>query len=342
MKPKILYVDDEPQNLFSFKATFREFFTIKTCNSAADGLDYLRNTPPNDIQIIISDQRMPAMLGDEFFTQIPEDHKYATRILLTAYADLEATKRALNNGKINFFLDKPFSEDQLMEVLSKSQSLFNDKIKGEIENRLEQIISKRRMRKLIDTHEESKELLSEELHENIAQELSGLKFFLHSLEINRDSPDFPDLIKKINGTLDQSIENIRDICFNVMPRSIKNYGFEGGISELIRKFNATSSSINITFVKDKLPTLSAEADFFIYSIFENIMRSFSSHSDEVIPITIEVKGNLNISFQGIDKLSNWELGETLISKIEAYSGKVTTHEDRLEIHFNKLKASNNQ
>lgn len=333
MKPKILYVDDEPQNLISFKASFREYFDIAIFNSAAEGLDFLKKEPFNSIQVIISDQRMPGTSGDEFFTQIPIPHQHATRILLTAYTDIDSAKKALNNGNISFFFNKPFDVDSLKKALDQACNLFIKKV--QLESEVEEIknISKQQIRGLIHDHVGSKELLSEELHEELAQELSGLKFFLHSLEESKDSPDFPNLVRRINNTLDESITNIRNICLNIMPRSVKNYGFEGGLIELVRKFN-TDQKLNIKLVKSEFPQLSSESNFIIYDIFETILNRLSSFGMQ--DIEIEVRGNLTLMFKSPDNISQWEISETILSKIEAYHGEIKKSTDRLEIRFQQL------
>jgi response regulator RpfG family c-di-GMP phosphodiesterase len=66
-KISILYVDDEENNLFSFKATFRLKYKVFTAISGADAIDIVKN---NQIHIIITDQRMPEMTGVEFLKRL--------------------------------------------------------------------------------------------------------------------------------------------------------------------------------------------------------------------------------------------------------------------------------
>ena len=63
VKIKVLYVDDEPNNLISFRANFREFFEVYTAESAEEGRKVLNNT---EIHILITDQRMPVQNGVQF------------------------------------------------------------------------------------------------------------------------------------------------------------------------------------------------------------------------------------------------------------------------------------
>ena len=63
-KIKVLYVDDEENNLLSFKAVFRIKYKVFTAISAKIGLEILEQNP--DIQVVITDQRMPDITGVEF------------------------------------------------------------------------------------------------------------------------------------------------------------------------------------------------------------------------------------------------------------------------------------
>ena len=61
-KPRILYVDDEPENLHGFKALFRRDYDIFLADSAPKALETMRAT---DIHVLVTDQRMPEMTGTD-------------------------------------------------------------------------------------------------------------------------------------------------------------------------------------------------------------------------------------------------------------------------------------
>jgi response regulator RpfG family c-di-GMP phosphodiesterase len=109
-KITILYVDDEENNLFSFKATFRIKYNVLTAISGGEALDILKS---KEVHIIITDQRMPGMTGVEFLERILEIYPDPIRILLTGYADMTAVVDAVNKGKIFHYLAKPWNEEEL-------------------------------------------------------------------------------------------------------------------------------------------------------------------------------------------------------------------------------------
>lgn len=125
-KFKILYVDDEENNLFSFKATFRLKYDVITAISAADAIKILEEQP--DIAIIITDQRMPNMTGVEFLHSIKENHPLPMRILLTGYTDINALIEAVNLGKIHYYLSKPWSEEELDKTIKEAYGHYEKRL----------------------------------------------------------------------------------------------------------------------------------------------------------------------------------------------------------------------
>jgi len=122
-KIKVLYVDDEENNLISFKATFRIKYQVFTAISAAEAVKILDS---NDIQIIITDQRMPEITGVEFLESILEKHPEPMRILLTGYADMNAKIDAVNKGKIFHYLSKPWNEEELDMTIQRAFAVYKE------------------------------------------------------------------------------------------------------------------------------------------------------------------------------------------------------------------------
>ncbi|WP_207534266.1 response regulator [Desertivirga arenae] len=120
-KITVLYVDDEPNNLFSFKATFRLKYNIITATSGDEAMEILKKTP---IEIIITDQRMPNMTGVEFLEKVLEINAEPMRLLLTGYADMNAVIDAVNKGKIFHYLTKPWNEEELTMSIERAYEVY--------------------------------------------------------------------------------------------------------------------------------------------------------------------------------------------------------------------------
>ena len=117
---RILFVDDEEQNLITFKATFRRDYEIYTAKSGKEGLEILAKQM---IDLVITDQRMPQMTGVEFLERIDADYPHVIRMLLTGYSDIDAVIEAINTGRIFRYITKPWDERELKMTIENARQL---------------------------------------------------------------------------------------------------------------------------------------------------------------------------------------------------------------------------
>ena len=122
MEIGVLYIDDEANNLNSFKAAFRRDFEIYTASSAREGRKILDN---NEIGVIITDQRMPVMTGIEFLESIIPIYPDTIRILLTGFSDINAVMDAINRGQVYKYLVKPWQNDELKMYIENALEIYN-------------------------------------------------------------------------------------------------------------------------------------------------------------------------------------------------------------------------
>lgn len=125
-KISVLYVDDEENNLISFKATFRLKYTVYTALNGDQALQLVKEKP---IDVIITDQRMPQMTGVELLEKIIKINPEPVRILLTGYADMSAVVDAVNKGKIFHYLSKPWSEEELNNTIQRAYEIYAERKK---------------------------------------------------------------------------------------------------------------------------------------------------------------------------------------------------------------------
>src|SRR4051812_7012493 len=121
MPINVLYIDDERNNLTAFKALFRNDFNIYLADSAEAGLKILEQT---QVEIIITDQRMPGLTGVQFFEYILQAYPDPVRILLTAYTDVESVIDAINKGQVFRYIRKPWDEQDLKMTIENGFELF--------------------------------------------------------------------------------------------------------------------------------------------------------------------------------------------------------------------------
>ncbi|MBI2282428.1 MAG: response regulator [Bacteroidetes bacterium] len=121
-KINVLYIDDEPNNITSFRAAFRRSFNIYSAESAEEALKIIEIEP---VEVILSDQRMPKMTGIEFFQSILTTHPDPIRILITGYTDINAVIDAINIGQVYKYLTKPWIEHEVRTSILNAFELYD-------------------------------------------------------------------------------------------------------------------------------------------------------------------------------------------------------------------------
>jgi len=115
VKPALLFVDDERRVLTSMRAMFRRDYDVSLANSGDEAIEVLQGR--NDIQVVVSDQRMPGMTGVELLSHVKETYPSSMRILLTGYADLEAVEASINESEVFRYLMKPCPTGELKDAI---------------------------------------------------------------------------------------------------------------------------------------------------------------------------------------------------------------------------------
>jgi two-component system sensor histidine kinase/response regulator len=121
-KIKILYLDDEIDNLTGFKASFRLDYQVFTAVNIPGAIDFLKQHP--DIRVIFCDQRMPGKTGVEFFEEIRSTFPAPIRILITAYTDIDSVIGAINRGNIFRFIKKPWDPADIISAIDEANKFY--------------------------------------------------------------------------------------------------------------------------------------------------------------------------------------------------------------------------
>jgi CheY-like chemotaxis protein len=119
--PRILIVDDEEAILETLTFTFMDHYEVLTTPDPQAALSLLEANQP--VAVIITDQRMPGMTGVELLKRVYERFPETVRIILTGFADSEATIRAINDGHIYGYVNKPWEPDELKAIVRRAAEL---------------------------------------------------------------------------------------------------------------------------------------------------------------------------------------------------------------------------
>ena len=115
--PTVVFVDDEERILRSLRMLFRGRYNVLMTTSGNEALRMVRAQP---VHAIVSDQRMPEMLGVDLLRQVRADSPATMRLLLTGYSDLQAIVASVNEGEIFRFIEKPWQPQYLMDVVEQA------------------------------------------------------------------------------------------------------------------------------------------------------------------------------------------------------------------------------
>lgn len=118
MDPKehlVLFVDDEHASRVVFQQSFGRRFRVKSVESAEKALDVLKEEP---VAVLVTDQRMPGISGDELLERVKVLSPDTIRIVVTAYSDLEPILHAVNQGLVVRYIIKPWDRAELEQILT--------------------------------------------------------------------------------------------------------------------------------------------------------------------------------------------------------------------------------
>ena len=116
-KPKLLYVDDESDNLELFSLQFNKDFDITTCSGGDEALRILAEDPA--IDILLTDERMPGMSGVELLEKVVKGYPHLIRIIVSAFSDSERLLNAINRGGAHEYIVKPWRRAEVKECIQR-------------------------------------------------------------------------------------------------------------------------------------------------------------------------------------------------------------------------------
>jgi YesN/AraC family two-component response regulator len=112
----ILYVDDEVVNLRGFKSTFRRFFNVYVAENPLDAMDIVKE---NNLHIVVSDHRMPEMVGTDLLKEVYNYDPEIRRMILSGFITRSELKVAVDSFGIHEFINKPWDFEQLMDIFKR-------------------------------------------------------------------------------------------------------------------------------------------------------------------------------------------------------------------------------
>lgn len=278
---KVLYIDDEENNLLAFKASFRRQYEIYTANSAAEGLKVLENLP---VEVIIADQKMPQMTGVEFFKSISQTYPDPVRILLTGYTDIAALADAINHGDIYRYITKPWNDLELHNSIKNAHDAYRSKI--DLRNKVKE---------LEKTNDELNRFIYSISHELRAPLVSviGIVNLVKMEGLYNTSGEYWELIESCSNKLDYYIQKTLQYYKNNKNFSDRSeINFQKLVDEIVDLYSYTDRDTNFNINITQLHPFIGDA-FRLEVILGNLISNAIKYQKDTeenkqVDITIEV------------------------------------------------------
>jgi two-component system sensor histidine kinase/response regulator len=287
-KIKVLYIDDEADNLVGFKASLRLNYHILTAVNIPQALSCLANHP--DIKVIFCDQRMPVTTGVDFFEEIRISYPLPVRILLTAYTDVESIINAINKGNIFRYVKKPWTEADIVSAIDEANKFYMANSMLAVKNE-----------ELQKAYNELNKFAYSVSHD-IRGPLSGI---LGAINVAREMDELEEmkqmlfLMEKSLKKLDTYIISMHDY-YSLQRGELKiiDIDFKRFMDELNPLYDVLSKTNNVKFnVTIKQDEVFRSDEVALKLIFSNLLSNAFKYQDKTkinksVDVSIEVQKNL--------------------------------------------------
>ena len=281
----ILYVDDEEKSLKYFARAFGDEFRVFTATNAQDGFK-LFEQHANEIGLLLTDQRMPGEKGVWLLERARQLRPHVLRLLVTAYADMDAAIAAVNSGAIYKYVTKPWDPPQLALTLRQGLEFFM--VQAERDQLLREKMSVLRNMMIADRIV-SLGLLAAGLSHHIRNSLVAVKTFLDlapgkMAEEKKDLNSLrnPEFWKEYHQNVQSQIEKINGLLKDLWTASENNasspfadevtvqQAVGAALAQYKEQFAARRIEI-VNKIPDSLPALHVDQPKF-YRLFELLLK----------------------------------------------------------------------
>lgn len=321
VRHNILVVDDEPSLLESASLLLSNAgYLVTSCNNAHEALTRVRE---NNIDVVLSDIRMPEVSGIDLLEKIHKINAGLPVILMTAYAELDAAVDAVKKGAFDFLI-KPTPPDYLLHSIQKAfQHISLIKLKENYKLYLEDLVgertqnlaneisghkrteealrlSKRRIRRLSarlqEVEKAERRELARELHDRVGQNLSALNINLGIIRSLVGPGPEGNIVSRIDDSMalvEEIGAQIRDVMNDLRPDLLDQYGLVSALRWYGERFSKRTG-LSVTVDADEhIPRLPEQAESTLFLIGKEALNNIAKHAEagEAV-LTIEMKQGL--------------------------------------------------
>ncbi|OYZ11319.1 MAG: hybrid sensor histidine kinase/response regulator [Bdellovibrio sp. 28-41-41] len=314
IKPTILCVDDENDNLEALERIFRKKYNILKAISGKQALEIIQQQG-DEISLILTDQRMPEMTGIEVLEKIIERHPEMIRILITGFTDLESVIQAINKGQIYQYITKPWDPVELSNTVDRAVERFT--VGKELAVRTKQLeVAYNELKTLDDAKSKFMILINHELKTPLTSIINFLSL-LNESPLSEDQKLYVDRTIKSSNKLKQIIEDVLILVraelnqLHLDPQAI----ILSSIENLVNAENQALKTKKNLVLAETIDPLEFKADKRLFEqILNRILNNALKFSTE--SSTVEVKGSKIGNFYEFKIINRGEnIAEPALKKI---------------------------
>ncbi len=200
-EPIVLYVDDLEANLILFQEMFKNDYNILTADSGKKGLEILEK---ENVAVLISDQSMPEMTGNELLEIVAKKFPDIMCFILTAFTDYDSLVESVNKGKIYGYFKKPFEYEDVNISIHKAMEVYNLRVRNK-----EMIAELEKANRELLSIDHSKTKFLSILTNEIRSPINKIMSAVHMIKDKVESKDITELL----GLLDISVSRLESFSF---------------------------------------------------------------------------------------------------------------------------------
>lgn len=187
---------------------------------------------------------------------------------------------------------------------------------------------------ILHTQEEERKRLAKDLHDSLGQQLSALMFYINTLRDNEgiSHQKVSEILAKSYDAISNAATELRNVCFNLMPRTLENYGLEHAIRELCSKIELHGILSFKLLMEDSCPRLNKDIEITLFRIVQEFINNSikhsrantisidMSHTDEQLFIRLKDNG-IGFDIHAVSSSGGMGLGN-IRSRLALYHGSV--------------------
>jgi PAS domain S-box-containing protein len=255
--------------------------------------------------IFLADQKLSIVEMNKAGQKLFNIQHAAPISLMSFIQKKEDKRRLLSELKIyknsaNFLTQLSINEGTMVDCLLTINSILNNKnncvgYRGIIKDiSIQKQTEKLVLKTIVDTQEKERKRFAKDIHDSLGQQLSAIKFYIGTSVAATNDEVNKSILTKANNALLHTLAEMRNICFNIMPKTLENYGLVASLNELCNQLEIHEKLAFHLKVNPGFPLLNRELEISIFRIVQEFINNSIKHG-KASSIKIHMQKKMNFA-----------------------------------------------